>query len=153
MAEATQDLIVVDASIVFKWFVVEEDSDKAAAMLGVWETKRSHLAAPHFMVAEVANAFHQRVRQGHMTVREAEARVESVLSPSLAIELYDSSSLHRRALELASLLRQPAVYDCIYLALAETLNGELWTADRTFFRAARSEFSNVRWLSEANAPS
>ncbi len=153
MAEATQDLIVVDASIVFKWFVVEEDSDKATAMLGVWETNRSHLAAPHFMVAEVANAFHQRVRQGHMTVREAEARVESVLSPSLAIELYDSSSLHRRAVELASRLHQPAVYDCIYLALAETLNGELWTADRTFFRAASSEFSNVRWLSEANAPS
>ena len=50
-------------------------------------------------------------------------------------------------------MRQPAVYDSIYLALAEALDGELWTADERFYRAASPQFSNVRWLGEANVPS
>ena len=60
--------------------------------------------------------------------------------------------LHQRGLEIANLLQRPAVYDSIYLALAEALGGELWTADRNFFRAASAEFSNARWLGEANVP-
>ena len=54
MDEATQELIVVDASLAFKWLVVEEDSYKAVAMLGAWLSQRVRLAAPYFMVAEVA---------------------------------------------------------------------------------------------------
>ena len=54
MAQAQESLIVVDASIVFKWFVAEEDSYKAVAMLGAWLSQRVRLAAPYFIVAEVA---------------------------------------------------------------------------------------------------
>ena len=152
MAEATQDLIVVDASLAFKWLVVEEDSGKADAILAQWNDQGARLAAPYFMVAEVANALHRRVIEETLSMVEAIALMDDLLSPELGLELHSPSGLHQRGLELASLLRQPAVYDCIYLALAETLNGELWTADRTFFRAAGSEFSNVRWLGEAGAP-
>ena len=54
MVEARQELIVVDASLAFKWLVVEEDSYKAVAMLGAWLSQRVRLVAPYFMVAEVA---------------------------------------------------------------------------------------------------
>jgi predicted nucleic acid-binding protein len=150
MAESQEDRIVVDASLVFRWFVAEDDSDRAVALLQRWAGNRTRITAPHFLVAEVANALHQRVRQGHMTVEEAEARMEEVLSPRLGIDFYDASNLHPRAVQLANQLRQPAVYDSIYLALAEALGGELWTADRNFHRAASVEFGNVRWLREAD---
>lgn len=81
---------------------------------------------------------------------EASALMDDLLSPELRLELHSPFRLHQRGLELASLLRQPAVYDCIYLALAEALNGELWTADRNFQRAASAAFNNVRWLGEAS---
>ena len=153
MAQAQESLVVVDASIVFKWFVVEEDSYRAIATLGAWLSRRVRLAAPYFMVAEVANAFHRRVRQGQMSVEQAGDGVEEMLSPRLAIELHAPTALYRRALNLTSQLSQTAVYDCIYLALAEALDGQLWTADERFYRAASLQFSNVRWLGEANVPS
>ena len=44
-----------------KWLVVEEDSEKAVAILAQWNDQGAMLAAPFFMVAEVANALHRRV--------------------------------------------------------------------------------------------
>ena len=91
--------------------------------------------------------------RGEMSEAAAEDGIAELLSVELAIELHAAPNLYRRALQLATDLRQSAVYDCIYLALAEGLSGELWTADERFYRAASLQFSNVRWLGEANVPS
>jgi predicted nucleic acid-binding protein len=49
-------------------------------------------------------------------------------------------------MELTAELKQDAVYDAHYLALAEALNCELWTADERFYRAAISGHTQVKWL-------
>ena len=67
---------------------------------------------------------------------------------SLGVVLHETPNLHRRALELASRLKQGAVYDAHYLALAESLGCELWTADQRFYRAVSSSVDNVRWIGE-----
>ena len=150
MAEATRELIVVDASLAFKWMVEEEDSEKAEAILAEWRKRGVRLAAPYFMVAELANAIHRKVIDETLSLAEAEALMDDLLSPELQLELHAPAGLHQRGMQLASQLRQPAVYDSVYLALAEVLNGELWTADRNFHRAASAEFGNVRWLRQAD---
>ena len=48
------------------------------------------------------------------------------------IELRDEPDLHARALQVASKLSQGAVYDAHYLALADILGCEYWTADERF---------------------
>lgn len=50
---------------------------------------------------------------------------------------------------MADQLRQDAAYDAHYLALAETLNCDLWTADERFYRAASATFKFVKWLAES----
>ena len=55
---------------------------------------------------------------------------------SLGIVFLGPPNIHGRALELATQLNQTAAYDSHYLALAETLNCALWTADARFYRAA-----------------
>ena len=87
-----------------------------------------------------------------MSEEAAEDGIADLLSVDVAIELHAARNLYRRAIQLASGLRQSAVYDCIYLALAEAQDGELWTADERFYRAASPQFSSVRWLGEANVP-
>ena len=99
------------------------------------------------MPVEVTNALHQRVTRGELTLESATRHMESLLSSGL--ELHQTPNLHGRALELASLLRQGAAYDAHYLALAETLGCELWTADEKFYRAASPSAWNIRWIGES----
>ena len=102
------------------------------------------------MVAEVANALHRRVHESTLDADEASSLMDDLLSPELRLELHAPPGIHQRGMALARQLRQPAAYDSIYLALAEALGGDLWTADQRFFRAASAEFGYVRWLREAD---
>ena len=98
------------------------------------------------MPFEVTNALHRRVVRGDLTVEMAAGLIDSLFFSRL--ELHETQHLHRGALELASRLGQGAAYDSHYLALAETLGCELWTADEKFFRAARGAATAVRWIGE-----
>ena len=139
-------LVVVDASLAFKWLVEEEHSDKADALGRMWASQGTRSAAPYFMPVEVANALHRRVVRAEMSVHDGVRLIETLLSSGL--ELHETPSPHSRALELASRLKQGAVYDAHYLALAETLDCDLWTADEKFYRAASPVTDNIRWLAE-----
>ena len=140
--------MVVDASLAVKWLVSEVHSDKAFALAHLWASQATQPVAPHLMPVEVANALHRRVLRQEVTQETAIRLMESLLASG--IELREASDLHRRALILAGRLRQNAVYDAHYLALAEALHCELWTADEKFYRAAASQTSNIRWVGEAD---
>ena len=144
------EFVVVDASVAFKWLVEEENSDKATALTRLWDDEGVQLAAPHLMPFEVANALHRRVMRGDLALEVAADLMQDLMS--LGVVLHETPNLHRRALELASRLKQGAVYDAHYLALAESLGCELWTADQRFYRAASSGVDNVRWIGEFSAP-
>ena len=140
------EFVVVDASVAFKWLVREEHTDKALAILRVWDSQDIRPSAPYLMPFEVANALHRRITQGELSVEAAADLIGSLLSSRL--ELHQPPNLHRRALELAGQLKQGAVYDAHYLALAESLDCELWTADQRFYRAAGPGVENLRWIGE-----
>ena len=72
--------------------------------------------------------------------------MQSLLSSGL--ELHQPPQLYGRALELASQLSRGAAYDAHYLALAETLGCEMWTADGRFYQAASPVARSVRWVGE-----
>ena len=59
--------VVIDASVALKWFVEEQGTDQAAALLA----GNDLLIAPDLIVAEVANAGWKAVRTGTMIVRTA----------------------------------------------------------------------------------
>jgi predicted nucleic acid-binding protein len=56
--------------------------------------------------------------------------------------------LHQRALDLAERFSLPVAYDTHYLALAEQLGAEFWTADRKLVRAVQSALPWVRPVGE-----
>ena len=142
--------VVVDASLAVKWLVEEDDSDKAHAVLQSWVARDVTRIAPHLMPFEVANALHRRVLRGELNVGDSTRMIARLLESRL--ELHHPPGLHVRALQLASQLNQGAAYDAHYLALAETVGCELWTADERFYRAASPSINNVRWIGEFNAP-
>ncbi len=127
---------MVDASLAFKWLVKEIHSDQANDPGRLWNSQGTRIAAQYLMPVEVTNALHRRVARGELTLDAATQRIRSLLSSGR--DLHQPSRLHRRAHELASQLRQGAAYDAHYLALAETLGCELWTAESVMFRSVRS---------------
>jgi predicted nucleic acid-binding protein len=70
--------------------------------------------------------------------------VEAALQ--LGITLHGDAALHRRALALAEHLELSAAYDAHYLALAERLGTEFWTADQ---RLGNAMSSILPWVHEA----
>ena len=142
--------VVVDASLAVKWLVEEDDSDKAHAALQSWVAQDITRISPHLMPFEVANALHRRVLRGELNVGDSIRMIARLLASRL--ELHQPPELHVRALQLASQLKQNAAYDAYYLALAESVGCELWTADERFYRAPSQSIDNVRWLGEFVAP-
>lgn len=141
-------VVVVDASLVVKWLVIEDDSHIAAALAQSWRSEGIKLLAPYLMVMEVANALHQRVVRGELSVADAALLLEDLLASG--IELQDGLHVSGRTFDLSSRLLQGAIYDSHYLALAEPLGCDLWTADERFFRAASASqpAHKVRLLEE-----
>ena len=142
--------VVVDASLAVKWLVEEDDSDKAHAALQSWVAQDITRIAPYLMPFEVANALHRRVLRGELNVDSSTRMIARLLESRL--ELHQPPGLHVRALQLASQLNQNAAYDSHYLALAESVGCELWTADVRFYRAASPVVDNLRWIGEFVAP-
>lgn len=138
--------VVVDASVAVKWLVREEHTDRALAILSAWHDDEVTPAAPYLLPFEVANALHRRVTRNQLSVGDTARMISQLLSSRL--ELHQTVELHVRALALATELQQGAVYDAHYLALAEEIGCELWTADERFHRAARQAARNVRWIGE-----
>ncbi len=121
--------LVVDASIVAKWVMDEDGSDRALAL-----RHEAGLIAPSLIVSEVGNALWKAVRRGEVKNADAIAALGVAFGPFDA--LVPSEDLGVRALELAIALEHP-VYDCVYLALAERERAPIITADRALLRAAK----------------
>jgi len=139
-------LVVVDASVTVKWLVNEVHSDTAHALSRSWARQGVQPVAPYLMPVEVADALHRRVVRKEVSVAAAMRLLDMLLASG--IELREPRIIHSRALELAEQLRQGAAYDAHYLALAETLDCELWTADARFYHAANALSNRVKLLGE-----
>ena len=72
-------IVVVDASLAFKWLVREENSDHAQAISRSWANDGVQTAAPHLLPVEVANALHRRVLLGELTVEDAVRLLQHLL--------------------------------------------------------------------------
>ena len=142
-SEGTGRRAVVDASVVLKWQLDDEEQVEQALALRDRYLIEGTLAldAPLLLSYELTNA-----------VRTAERRLRlapDVASEALANLLAAAPELHppdpRAALVLARELGISG-YDAAYVALAELLGVELWTADRKLQRAAGRD--DVRWIGD-----
>ena len=79
------------------------------------------------------------------------AAVDAALDEALSLpsQLHGDPALHRRAARLADRLGLAAACDAHYLALAEMLECELWTADGRLARAVGPALPWVRLVSTA----
>ena len=118
---------VVDASIAVKWVIPEALSDKADRL----RADEDEMLAPDLLLIEVANALWKKTASREISPAEADGAL-SLVSES-GINLRPTAPLLPRAMQVARHLSHP-VYDCVYLALAETEHASFVTADRRLLR-------------------
>ncbi len=136
-------LYVVDASVVVKWFVPEVHTDAA---LRLRHTSRA-LHAPDFLTIAFGNVLCKKVRQDEITRDEADAAMDTFRA--LPVQLHPWQSHFDRAYALAQETRR-SLYDCLYLALAVLMEGEMVTADRKFLGALHEGpyAKHLRWVED-----
>jgi predicted nucleic acid-binding protein len=128
---------VLDSSVALKWVLPEADSAKAIRLRDEYKNGVHQLPAPDIFTPEIANALASAERQGRIKAGESAIFLHDILRAAPVIQ--PTPPLLPRAMALAIVTRR-AVYDCIYLALAETEGCELVTADDQFVRGLRTTF-------------
>ena len=131
----------VDASVAVKWFVAEPLRDEARLLLA----RRVHLYASDLLLAEFANTIWKKARRRE--IPDAEPYLDRLPDLSEIVALRPIGDLVERAARLSREIDH-SVYDCLYLACAETTDSTLVAADRRFAErtVARLPVARVRDL-------
>lgn len=119
---------VIDASIACKWYLDENGSEEARAIL---EDQETLLVAPDIIIAEVTNVLWLRLRRGD--IKEEQATLATGHLADSFLTLIPSRTLIDRALKIAQEIDHP-IYDCLYLAAAERWEADFVTADKRLER-------------------
>jgi predicted nucleic acid-binding protein len=145
-------VICVDSSVAAKWIFREELQEQAERLYEATITARERIVAPPLLPIELTNIIRQRMRRpkppGRPLLSLAEAREHLERFLAFSIELSLPPDLHRLALDLVEEHALPAVYDAHYLALAQLIGCEFWTADRKLVNVVGGELPFVRWLGD-----
>ena len=128
---------VLDSSVGLKWSLAEGDSHIAIRLRDDYCNGVHDLLSPDIFPPEVANALASAERQGRIKAGQSAIFLNDILSTAPMI--HPSPPHLLRAMEIAVSWKQ-AVYDCLYLALAEQEQCEMVTADDQFHRKMRSDF-------------
>jgi predicted nucleic acid-binding protein len=141
--------VVIDTSIAIKWVISKEvGAETAKALLADCIMKKTTMLAPALLLYESSNVLYQKTRKQEITFEEAKKAMRTIQRTELVLIFLQESFLATRAIELARAYSLPATYDLYFLALAESEECELWTADSKMWRAVQRKISWVHALSE-----
>jgi predicted nucleic acid-binding protein len=136
--------VVVDASIVVKWFVPEIHSEEARRFL----TSRYCRHVPVLCHSEVGQTIWKKVYLKGEIPAEDGRQIVGALKASV-FEVHPIITLIEPAFEIA-LATGRTVYDSIYVALATALDCKLVTADKKLFNSLQSGpfAKDVLWVAD-----
>jgi predicted nucleic acid-binding protein len=137
--------IVVDSSVVIKWFVAEPLSDEARRILDGYQAGTLTLIALDLLAAEIGNIVWKKYRSQGLVKTDAEQILTAFRA--LNIELTPTLELLEAALQIA-MTHERTVYDSLYIALSVREQCVHLTADERLVNAASRSFPNTRWVAQ-----
>ena len=141
--------VCVDSGIVLKLFLDEDDSHLAIQLLQEWMESGRQLVAPTLYPLEITSVLRKYVHRELISPDYGRDALQEALD--IAVFVPEYAGIHMHAWDLAAQLNRPAAYDAHYLALAQHLSCDFWTADRRLYNTAHSHFPWVHCLDEFNS--
>jgi predicted nucleic acid-binding protein len=135
--------VVVDASIVSKWFVPERYSEEARRLL----TGGYEILVPDLMFDEFTAILRTHIAAGRASSDEADEIRDALRK--MPLESHGTWSLAEAALDIERRIPR-AIYQCIHLALAVQQQAVLVTSDRKLYKSVRgnSLAAHVCWIED-----
>jgi len=124
--------MVLDASVILKWFLQEKDTESALKLKEKILTENISVFLPDLVLFEVANALRFKPEYDEKAATEA---INSLLDLGFDIVKPDRDILNS-TLKI-SFRYLVTVYDAVYLALAKRMKCEFITADEKLFLKVR----------------
>jgi len=128
--------VVVDASVVVKWFVEEENSDKAIKVRDKYIEGKIRLIAPEIINFEVLNALYYK-----RLFSESEIKEISEALDSYSFNLYPLKGKYAEKTIEVAFKNDITIYDASYISLAIMEDTYMYTADEMPTEKLKGEYS------------
>jgi len=127
--------VVIDANVVVKWFVEEENSDQALKIRDKYINGEIKLIAPSIITFEILNALYYKRLFSESEMREISEALEA-----FSFELYYLKGEYvEKTLEVV-FKNDITVYDASYIALAIIKDTYMYTADEKLIERLKEEY-------------
>jgi predicted nucleic acid-binding protein len=134
-------IAIIDASLVVKAILPNPEDTVCRAVLG--RLQGIQLVVPALWVYEITSTFAKAVHFSQLTEEEGRAALNQAFALGVQI-IFPDETQSLLAYQWTLKLNRAAAYDSFYLAIAETLEAEFWTADQRLFRSQEPE--RLKWL-------
>ena len=135
--------IVVDSNVLVALVIPIDYSEQATNMMSGWLGIDADLVSPALWSYEAVSAIRKFVASGTLTGEEARYAVSNLMDLGIR-DVPATGELHHKALVWAERLNDFVAYDPAYLALAETLKVEFWSADSKLVRKVKA--LGINWV-------
>jgi predicted nucleic acid-binding protein len=138
--------LVLDASVVLKWYLPDEAcGQEAVNILEQHVAGDVALFAPTILPYEVLNALLVAERMGRIAEDVTEEAFHAFLE--LEINFQDSFRESPNVLSVARSFQRSA-YDASYLSLARAKNIDFVTGDKRLYNAVKNKLKWVKWIGD-----
>jgi len=137
--------LVVDSSVVVKWFVTEIHTVEALQVLQAYQQNHLTLLVPDLMLAEFGNILWKKQRLQGLSAIDAQEIMR--LFRALPFQITPTAILLDEAYRIA-VTHQRTVYDSLYIALSIRENCSFVTADERLVNSVRISYPQVIWVAD-----
>lgn len=138
--------VVADSGIFLATVLNESQSQQADTIINYWIDEDIQVAVPTLFRYEIIAVLRKNVYRGLISAGEALIAQNSLLAAMRGLDFLIDDALLKRSYEFATQLNRPTAYDAQYLAVAERLSCEFWTADQKLFNAVSGSLSWVKCI-------
>jgi predicted nucleic acid-binding protein len=132
--------VVIDAGVAVRLVTVNDLQARCQDLVDQLVRNGLQLCAPVLWACETTSALTKALYFQQITIDEARVGLEQIADLGVALTVPDGVQ-NRLAFDWTIRLKRAAAYDSYYLALAESLNCDLWTTDSRLVNAVK-----LRWV-------
>lgn len=140
--------LVIDSSVALKWWLDDEEYvEEARFLLNEVVTGNIELVVPELWFYEIANGINTAVKRGRISNDTGEEFIEELQSVTATLVPVNS---HLSKTYKESAKYNHAIYDIVYMVVAESEQIPFITADKKFSDKVKGEKPFVTHLSDCN---